>query len=69
MRAILFDATYDRFRGVVCNIAVLDGVIHAGDRVACYATGKQYTVMECGILYPDPVPAPCVYAGQVYTYK
>ncbi|KAL6778730.1 EFG11 [Auxenochlorella protothecoides x Auxenochlorella symbiontica] len=65
LRALLFDAYHDEYRGVVCLLAVADGAVGRGDRVTAAAAGQSYDVVEVGLLAPEPVPTPSLRAGQV----
>lgn len=46
LRALLFDAHHDDYRGVVTLVAVVDGRLAAGDRLASAATGQEYEALE-----------------------
>jgi GTP-binding protein LepA len=65
LRALLFDSWYDEYRGVVCLIALKDGEIKKGDMISLAQTGKDYEVLEVGLMYPDQAQMPGLYAGQV----
>ena len=54
-RALLFDSWYDRYRGVIAVIAVIDGVIRNGDAISAKHTGKSYEIKDLGILRPNEV--------------
>lgn len=64
-KALLFDSWYDEYKGVVSLIAIKDGSIKKGDMISLAQTGKQYEVLELGLMYPDETPMPALYAGQV----
>lgn len=55
LRVLLFDNWYDKFRGVVCLVKVVDGTLKKGDKVTSAHSQQKYDVMDVGILYPDPV--------------
>jgi GTP-binding protein LepA len=55
LRVLLFDNWYDKFRGVVCLVKVVDGVLKKGDKITAAHSQQKYEVMDVGILYPDPV--------------
>ncbi|XP_036423725.1 translation factor Guf1, mitochondrial [Colossoma macropomum] len=64
-KALVFDSTFDHYRGVVANIAVFGGQVSKGDRIVSAHMGKTYEVNELGILRPDEHPTERLYAGQV----
>lgn len=55
-RALVFDSTFDHYRGVVANIAVFGGQVSKGDRIASALLGKTYEINELGILRPEEYP-------------
>ncbi|MBY0353771.1 translation elongation factor 4 [Candidatus Babeliales bacterium] len=64
-KGLLFDSWYDEYRGVVCLIEVLDGCIRKGDTIVAAHTGQAYEVLDLGLMYPNPLPMPALYTGQV----
>uniref|UniRef100_A0AAY4CBQ0 Tr-type G domain-containing protein n=1 Tax=Denticeps clupeoides TaxID=299321 RepID=A0AAY4CBQ0_9TELE len=64
-RALVFDSTFDHYRGVVANIALFGGQVAKGDKIVSAHLGKTYEVNELGILTPDEHPRDRLYAGQV----
>jgi GTP-binding protein LepA len=50
LKALIFDAVYDDYRGVVVYVRVRDGVLRKGDRMAMMATGREHEVLEVGIV-------------------
>lgn len=65
LKALLFDSWYDDYKGVVCLIAVKDGMIKKGDMISLAQAGATYEVLELGIMYPEQTPMQTLYAGQV----
>jgi len=65
LKALLFDSWFDEYRGVICLIALHDGVIKKGDNITLAQSGKKYEVLELGLMYPDQVPRDALYPGQV----
>lgn len=65
LKALLFDSWFDEYRGVVCLIAVKDGVIRKGDLVRLAQADNRYEVLELGLMYPEPTQTEALYAGQV----
>ena len=53
LRALVFDSTFDTYRGVVVYVRVVDGAIKAGDMVRLMATNNSYEVKEVGIFRPQ----------------
>lgn len=50
LKALIFDSYYDKYRGVVLYIRVVDGTISSGDRIRLMASGMEYEVDELGYL-------------------
>ncbi len=65
LKALLFDSWYDDYRGVVCLLAIKDGVIKKGDSITLAQSGTAYEVLELGLMYPNETPTDALYAGQV----
>ena len=53
LRALVFDSTFDTYRGVLIYVRVVDGAIKAGDMVRLMATNSSYEVKEVGIFRPQ----------------
>ncbi len=65
LQALIFDAVYDNYRGIVCYIRVMNGNIKAGDAVRLMATGASYTVEEVGVFSPSWTPVDRLGSGEV----
>lgn len=65
LKALIFDSMYDNYKGAICNIRVVDGVLKAGDKIRMFATGKTYDVAEVGVFAPNLVPQKELRAGDV----
>ncbi|HET7789548.1 MAG TPA: translation elongation factor 4 [Gemmatimonadales bacterium] len=66
LRALIFDSYYDRFRGAIPSIRVVDGAVRAGMKVAFGAHKDDlYTVDEVGYLQLGHKPAEELVAGEV----
>ncbi len=50
LRALIFDAQYDTYRGVVLLLRVVDGTMRPGARVRLMHSETDYTVEEVGLL-------------------
>jgi len=65
LKALLFDSWFDEYRGVICLIAVHDGIIKKGDNITLAQSGKKYEVLELGLMFPDQKQKNALYPGQV----
>jgi elongation factor 4 len=65
LRALMFDSWFDSYRGVVCLVAVVDGVLRAGMRVRSFHNAKDYKIEAVGVLHPERVIVDELGAGQV----
>ncbi len=52
LRALIFDAYYDSYLGVVVNIRVMDGTVRAGDKIRVMSTDAVYDIVELGTMEP-----------------
>jgi GTP-binding protein LepA len=65
LQALLFDAWYDAFRGVVILVKVQQGTIRVNDEITMMATGNQFVVEELGTYNPKQEPKSTLQAGEV----
>ncbi len=65
LKALIFDSYYDNYKGAVCLIRVVDGVVKQGDKIVMMANGKTYDVTEVGVFQPKPVATAELSAGDV----
>lgn len=65
LKALLFDSWFNDYKGVICLIAVKDGVIKKGDKITLAQSGNSYEILEIGIMYPNETQTEALYAGQV----
>src|SRR5262249_9208877 len=52
LKAMLVDAWYDAYMGVVVLVRVIDGVLRKGQRIKMMATGGAYGVDKVGVFRP-----------------
>ena len=64
-RALIFDSSYDTYRGVVAYVRVVDGEIPARTKVRLMSNGVTADVEEVGASAPDATPLPNLQAGDV----
>ena len=65
LRALIFDSSYDQYRGVVSSVRVMDGVLRSRSRVRYMQGGSVQEVEEIGVRTPDPVPVEELGPGEV----
>ncbi|HNW34388.1 MAG TPA: translation elongation factor 4 [Candidatus Ozemobacteraceae bacterium] len=65
LRALIFDAKYDSYKGVVVYCRVVDGSFKAGDRIKFLSTGSEFEVIETGVFTPKPMQVPEISTGNV----
>jgi translation factor GUF1, mitochondrial len=65
LKALLFDSWFDEYRGVVCLAYLESGTLKKGDPIKLAQTGKNYEILELGLMHPSETPMPALYAGQV----
>ncbi len=52
LRALVFDASYDPYKGVRCLVRVVDGSLATGHGIRFMGVGREATVEELGIFTP-----------------
>ncbi|MBW1722814.1 MAG: elongation factor 4 [Deltaproteobacteria bacterium] len=65
LRALVFDAYYDPFRGTIVSCRIFDGSVRAGDTIRLMAKKAVYRVEEVGIYRIRREPVQSLEAGQV----
>ncbi|XP_062151226.1 translation factor GUF1 homolog, mitochondrial [Alnus glutinosa] len=65
LRMLLLDSYYDEYKGVICHVAVVDGMLHKGDKISSVGTGQAYEVSDVGIMHPELTPTGVLHTGQV----
>ena len=65
LKALIFDAVYDKYRGVVVHVRVFEGSVRAGDRIMMMSSREIFEVIEVGYFLPQMVPTDSIDAGEV----
>lgn len=65
LRALIFDAKYEDYRGVIVFVRIMDGVLRPGIKVMMKSTGRVYEVVEVGYLKPEMVKVSELRTGEV----
>jgi GTP-binding protein LepA len=64
-RALIFDSSYDQYRGVVAFVRVVDGVFRPREWVRAMAQGTRFEAQEIGFMSPTNRPVEELSAGEV----
>ncbi len=64
-RALIFDSSYDQYRGVVAFVRVVDGRFETRDVLRAMAQGTRFEAEELGFLTPERHPVKALQAGEV----
>ncbi len=64
-RALVFDSSYDQYRGVVAFVRVVDGRFETGEPLRAMAQGTSFDAEELGVMSPARIPVDALTAGEV----
>ena len=64
-RALIFDSSYDQYRGVVAFVRVVDGEFHRRDLLRAMALRTRFEAQEIGFMSPTMRPVETLSAGEV----
>ncbi len=64
-RALIFDSSYDQYRGVVAFVRMVDGSFRHGERLLAMAQGTRFEAEELGFFSPTMQAAETLEAGEV----
>lgn len=65
LKALLIDAWYDNYLGVIILLRVVDGVIDKKTKIKMMKTGAQYPVEQIGIFTPKKVYKETLSSGEI----
>ena len=65
LKALIFDAHYDSFRGTIIACRIFDGRLKPGDRIRLFSMGSIYKVDEVGFFQIERKPKSSLSAGEV----
>ncbi len=65
LQALVFDSTFDDYRGVISYVRVVHGTMQRGTNVQFMATNVHNVALEVGTFQPKLVPAPALQAGDI----
>src|SRR5213075_1617469 len=64
-RALVFDSSYDQYRGVVAFVRVVDGTFSPREPLRAMAQGTEFDAEEIGVMSPARTPVDALSAGEV----
>jgi len=65
LQILIFDASYDPYRGTIVSCRVMNGTIRTGERITFMSTGASYRVEEVGIFRVKKEARNSLQAGEV----
>lgn len=65
LKALIFDSFYDSYKGAVCLIRVVDGILNAGDKILMMSSNKSFDSVEVGVFTPKMNSTGVLRAGEV----
>ena len=65
LRALIFDSYYDRYRGAIPSVRVVDGFVRKGMEITFGANEAKYEVSDLGYMQLRPVPTESLGPGEV----
>lgn len=64
LRALIFDSTFDAYRGVIIYIRVMEGVLRAKQTIRMMGTGQKFEIDEIGVFRPAMTTVETLSAGE-----
>jgi len=65
LKALIIDAWFDNYVGVVMLVKVVDGGIKPKDKLSFMATNTEYLCEQVGVFTPKPISRKSILAGEV----
>jgi len=65
LRALIFDSTYDKHRGVVTFVRVVDGQLSKNEKIQTIGTKTVADALEVGFFHPKYFPSESLQTGEV----
>jgi len=65
LRALIFDANFDPYQGVVAFIRIFDGILEVGQEIFLMRQNILAESLELGYLTPQPVSSPEIQTGEI----
>ena len=64
LRALIFDSTYDAYRGVVVYIRVVEGTLATNETIQMMGSHDKFDIQEIGVMRPVMTPVKSLAAGE-----
>jgi GTP-binding protein LepA len=64
LKALIMDAQFDYYKGVIIFVRLYDGVVKKGMKISMMAAGASFDVIQVGFFKPDMVEADELKAGE-----
>jgi GTP-binding protein LepA len=64
-RALIYDSHYDEYRGVICYVRIVSGMLKLRQRIRFMGLGSTYLITELGKFRPDMRPVDQLGTGEV----
>jgi len=65
LQAMIFDSHYDKFRGTIMYVRLMNGTVRKGDKIQLIRGDTKHEVLELGQFTPTRTPCESLKAGQV----
>ncbi|MBR2870577.1 MAG: translation elongation factor 4 [Clostridia bacterium] len=65
LKALIFDSFYDNFKGVICFVRIVDGVVKVGTKIKTFMSDKEFVVTEVGVFSPKMTVKESLASGEV----
>ncbi|KAK7295340.1 hypothetical protein RJT34_18247 [Clitoria ternatea] len=56
---------YDEYKGIICHIAIVDGVLRKGDKISSVVTVQSFAASDVGLVHREITPAGMLLIGLV----
>ena len=65
LKALVFDSTFDAYKGVIAFVRVFGGSVKRGDKIMAFATKTKAEVLEAGYFSPSLTAAKEIHNGEI----
>ena len=65
LKALIFDSTFDVYKGVIAYIRIFEGSIKKGDKIMAFATKAKADVLEAGYFSPSFIASDSMSSGEI----